>query len=235
MRQNEFAKGFKDGIPIGLAYLAVSFSLGIACRTTGLTPWQGFLISLLNNASAGEYAGLTVIGAQAGLIEMAVMMLIVNARYALMSCALSQKLSPYMPLRYRFLIGHYVTDELFGIAVSRPVYVSLSYYIGAICIAAPCWCGGTVLGIIMGNMLPARVTSALCVALFGMFLAIIFPQAKRDKVVLGCIFVSFAASFAFAKLPVVSELSEGTRIIILTVVISAATAILFPRNQEEKS
>ena len=64
-----FRRGFRDGIPIGLGYLAVSFSIGIAARNIGLNAFQGFLMSLLNNASAGEYAGLTVIAANSPYID----------------------------------------------------------------------------------------------------------------------------------------------------------------------
>ena len=115
-----FRRGFRDGIPIGLGYLAVSFSIGIAARNIGLNAFQGFLMSLLNNASAGEYAGLTVISANSPYIEVAIVTLITNARYLLMSCAMSQRLSPDLSLGHRLLMSYDITDELFGIAISRP-------------------------------------------------------------------------------------------------------------------
>ena len=227
-------EGMRDGIPIGLGYLAVSFSLGVAAKNAGLTAFQGFLISLLNNASAGEYAGITVIAANAAYLEMVLMTLIANARYLLMSCALSQRFSPDTPLYHRLLIGYDVTDELFGITIARPGQIDPFYTYGAILIAAPCWAGGTALGVIAGNVLPARVVSALSVALFGMFLAIIIPPARKNRVVAGAVLISFVASFIAAKLPMISKLSGGTRTIILTVVISGFAAALFPVNQEEE-
>ena len=115
-RRRVFLSGVRDGVPIGLGYLAVAFSLGIAARNAGLNAFQGFLISLLNNASAGEYAAFTVIAADSGFLEMALITLITNARYLLMSCSLSQKFSPDTPLHHRLLVGYDVTDELFGIA-----------------------------------------------------------------------------------------------------------------------
>lgn len=226
-------EGIRDGIPIGLGYLAVSFSLGVAARNAGLSAFQGFLVSLLNNASAGEYAGFTVIAANGAYFEIFLMTLIANARYLLMSCALSQKFSPDTPLIHRIFVGYDVTDEIFGITIARPGMLDPFYSYGAILIAAPAWAGGTALGVIAGNLLPARAVSALSVALFGMFLAVIIPPARKNRVIALFVLVSFTASFAATYLPLISQLSGGTRTIILTVLISAIAAILFPVNEEE--
>ena len=224
--------GIRDGIPIGLGYLAVSFSLGIAARSAGLNAFQGFLISILNNASAGEYAAFTVIAADSGLLEMALITLITNARYLLMSCSLSQRFSPDTPMLHRLLVGYDVTDELFGIAIARPGYLDPFYSYGAFIPAIPGWAIGTALGIIAGNALPLRVVSALSVALYGMFLAIIIPPARKNRIVAALVVISFVLSFACEYLPGISALSGGTRTIILTVAISAAAAVLFPVKQE---
>ena len=144
MSKTKFVSGFRDGIPIALGYLAVSFGLGISCRAASLTPFQGFLLSLLNNASAGEYGGITIMAADEGFLVMAAMMLVINARYLLMSCALSQHLSPNTPLGFRLLIGFDMTDELFGIAIAQPGYLNVWYFIGAMCAAIPGWSFGTL-------------------------------------------------------------------------------------------
>ena len=225
-------EGMRDGFPIALGYFAVSFSLGIAARNAGLTPVQGFWASLLNNASAGEYAAFTLIAAGATYWEVAVITLIANARYLLMSCALAQRFSPATPFFHRLLIGYDVTDELFGITIARPGYLNPYYTYGAILLAAPAWAIGTALGIIAGNALPLRVVSALSVALYGMFLAIIIPPARKNRIVAGLVALSFALSFACEYLPGVASLSSGTRTILLTVLISGAAAVLFPVKQE---
>ena len=228
-----FCDGMRDGFPIALGYFAVSFSLGIAARNAGLTPMQGFWASLLNNASAGEYAAFTLIAARAPYWEVAVITLIANARYLLMSCALAQRFAPETPFFHRLLIGYDVTDELFGITIARPGPLNPYYTYGAILLAAPAWAIGTALGILAGNALPLRIVSALSVALYGMFLAIIIPPARKNRIVAALVLLSFALSFACNYLPGVSALSDGTRTIILTVVISAAAAVLFPVKQEE--
>ena len=206
--------GIRDGIPIGLGYFAVSFSLGIAARKAGLSPFQGFLASLFNNASAGEYAAFSLIAAGATYVEVAIITLIANARYLLMSCALAQRFAPGTPFFHRLIIGYDVTDELFGITIARPGYLNPFYTYGAIALAAPAWAMGTALGIVAGNLLPLRAVSALSVALYGMFLAIIIPPARKDKVVAALLAISFALSFAASYLPVVSSMSRGTRTII---------------------
>lgn len=223
-----FLRGVRDGIPIMLGYAAVGFTLGIAARNAGLTAFQAGLASLLNNASAGEKAGFTVIQAGEGYLAMAAMMLIINARYLLMSCALSQKISPETGLIPRLIIGFEVTDEIFGVQMNVPGMINPWYTYGVISMALPGWSLGTYFGVVMGNVLPASVVSALSVGLYGMFLAIIIPPARKSCVVAGIVILSMAASFAFSVLPVISAVSPGMRVIILTVVISAAAAALFP-------
>jgi len=225
--------GFFAGIPIGLGYLAVSFSLGIAARNAGLSAFQSFLASLLCHASAGEAAGFTSISAKAAYMEIAIVTLIANARYLLMSFTMSQRVSPEAKLRHRLALGYFLTDELFGISVARPGYVNPYFTYGAILFASPCWAVGTALGTVAGNLLPGFIVSALSVALYGMFLAVIIPPSRKSRIVCVMVLVSFAASYAASKLPVISELSGGSRTIILTLVIASAAALLFPVRSEE--
>ena len=147
--------------------------------------------------------------------------------------ALAQRFAPETPFWHRLLIGYDVTDELFGITIARPGSLNPYYTYGAILLAAPAWASGTALGIIAGNLLPLRVVSALSVALYGMFLAIIIPPARKDRIVAVLVVISFALSFLCSYLPGISALSEGTRTILLTVAISGAAAVLFPVRQEE--
>ena len=219
-----FAKGMRDAIPIALGYLAVSFTLGIAAKNAGFTPFQ---------ASAGEFAGFTLIAAGGGYLEVAILILITNARYLLMSCALSQKLPPDTPMIQRLLLSYDVTDELFGISVAVPGKLNPYYSFGAYTVALPGWAFGTLFGTLMGSILPANIVSALSVGLYGMFLAIIIPPARKNKILAGVVLISMGASFAFTKLPVVHTLSTGTRTILLTILIAGGAAILFPINEEE--
>ena len=223
-----FVEGLRDGVPIGLGYFAVAFSLGIVARNAGLTPLQGFIASFFNLASAGEYALFTAIQSSASFLEIALITLVVNARYLLMSCALAQRFDPTTPMIHRFGVGFGITDELFGIAISRPGTLNPVYSYGAFFVAVPLWSIGTSLGIIAGNFLPARVVSALSVALYGMFLAIIIPPAKKNLTIAIAVCVSFLASYICGIIPFVKELSGGTRTIILTVVIASVVAIVKP-------
>ena len=224
MSKKHFLRGLRDGIPIGLGYFAVSFGIGISCHAAGITALQGFLMSLFNNASAGEYGGITVITENAGVWMMVLMTLIINARYMLMSCALSQKLSPDTPLGVRMLIGFDVIDEVFGIAIAQEGILNIWYFVGAMCAAIPGWSLGTLFGALAGNVLPVWAMNGFSVMLYGMFLAIIMPEGKKNRVVLGCIGVSFVLSALAAKL--LPMLSGGMRILLLTIFISAAAVSL---------
>lgn len=236
-KKQQFIQGFQHGIPIGLGYFAVAFSLGVAAKHAGLNAFQGFLASILNNASAGEYAGFTVIAAHASYFEMAIIILVTNARYMLMSCALSQHLPPTLSLGHRLLMGHFVTDEIFGITIGRPKPLSPYYTYGAAVFASPAWAIGTALGIMAGNLLPLRVVSALSVALFGMFLAVFIPPCKRNPVIAGCVILSFTFSYLMQHIgrwiPLFGNLSSGTKTIILTVFISGLAALFFPVSEKE--
>ena len=225
-----FYEGVRDGLPIGLGYFVVAFTLGIAAKNAGLTPFQGFLTSFLNNASAGEYAAFTVIAADASYLEMAIITLVANARYLLMSTVLSQKFSRETSFYHRILVGFDVTDEIFGITVARKGYLNPFYNYGAMLPALPGWSVGTALGIIAGNILPFSVVSALSVALYGMFLAVIIPQAKKEYVIALIIIVSFVLSSVASIM--FENISAGSRIIILTILISGIAAIICPIDKQ---
>ena len=227
-----FRRGIQNGTPIALGYFAVSFTLGIAAKNAGLTAWQGALASVTTVASAGEFAGFEVIAAGASYLEMAIMMLVINARYVLMSCSLSQKLDPDLPLFHRLLIGWGVTDEIFGVSVCVPDKLNPWYNYGMMAISIPAWTLGTFIGVAVGNVLPALVVNALSVGIYGMFLAIIIPPGRKNKVIAGLVAISMLASLGMAKLPVVSGISSGMRTILLTVVIAGVAAILFPIQEE---
>lgn len=227
-----FSNGIQDGIPIALGYFAVSFTLGIAAKNAGLTPLQAMFVSFTNNASAGEFAGFTLISAGASYIELAFMILVANARYLLMSCALSQKLAPGTSILHRMLIGYDVTDEIFGICINTPATLNPFYAYGAMAIAIPGWSLGTYLGVLFGNILPTSVVSALSVGLYGMFIAIIIPPARGSKIVALLVVLSMCASLLFSTVPFLSAIPSGTRIILLTVLLSAIFAILFPHRED---
>lgn len=230
-----FKLGLKEGLPIGLGYFAVSFSLGIMASKSGLTAFQAMLASLLCNASAGEYIGFTLIGAGASILELAVAIFIANARYLLMSCSLSQKFDPEMAFHHRLFIGFDVTDEIFGITISKPGYVNPNHTYAAMLVSIPLWALGTMLGVIAGNIMPLRLVSALSVALYGMFLAVIIPPAKKSLKLTLVILTCFVIGFISNYIPVFKDLADGTKIMILTIIIASLAAIIFPvkDNKEE--
>lgn len=233
--KSAFRKGFQDGIPIALGYFAVAFTLGIAARNAGVTALQSFVISTTNVSSTGEYVGFTGIADQVTYIEMALMILIANARYLLLSCSLSQKFSSGMKFFHRLLFGFCVTDELFGISINYPGKLNPVYTYGAAIIAIPGWSIGTYLGVVMGNILPTNVVSALSVGLFGMFIAIIIPPAKKDKIVAALVVISMVVSYISSRCAIFDRISSGTKIIVITVVISSIAAIAFPKTEEQEA
>ena len=225
----DFKQGLKDGVPIGLGYFAVSFSLGIIAKKSGINFIEGFFASLFTSASAGEFAVFTLIGENAPYLSIIVMTLIANARYFLMSTSLCQRLSEDNPTWQRLLMGLGVTDEIYAISITKKDFTPYYFY-GAMISAIVPWALGTSCGIIMGEILPELIVTALSVSLYGMFIAIIIPPCKTSKIITLVVIVTFIVSFLFSF---VDSINSGTRTIIITVVLSSIFALLFPIKEEE--
>ena len=227
-----FFRGIRDGIPIALGYFAVSFTFGIMAVEGGLSIWQAALISLSNVTSAGQFAGLGIIFAGGSLTEMALTQLVINLRYSLMSFSLSQKIEEKTGTGHRMLVSFGITDEIFGIAASFPGRVSPFYNYGAMCVAIPGWVLGTTVGAIAGNVLPDMLISALGVAIYGMFLAIIIPPAKKNRAVLLAVVLAAGVSCLFRYVPFLSGVSSGFAIILTTLGVSILAALIAPVREE---
>ncbi|MBQ6900012.1 MAG: AzlC family ABC transporter permease [Firmicutes bacterium] len=228
-----YLMGLREGVPIGLGYFAVGFTLGIAAKNAGITAFQMGLMSFMLHASAGQFAAITVIAGQSGYFAMFLTQLVINIRYLLMSAALSQKISPDTSLGKRMLLSYFVTDEIFGVSASVKGELNPFYNFGAISIGSPAWLLGTVLGVLVGNILPPDLTTALSVALYGMFLAVVIPASRESRTVAAVVAVSMAASLIFSLVPILAGISGGTKIIILTVGIAAIAAVIRPVADEE--
>ena len=230
--RKNLARGVRNGIPISMGYFAVGFTIGIAAKNAGLAPWEGGLASMLNMASAGQFAGFTVIAAGSSFAALILMEIIINARYLLMSASLSQKIDENTGFVKRFLLSLCVTDEIFGISIAEQGKLDPFYTYGAYLISMPGWSIGTYLGTLMGGILPLRVMSALSVALFGMFLAVIIPPARKNRTVLALVLLSFAVSWAADHVAFFDRLPSGTLIILLTILLAGGAAVLFPVSEE---
>lgn len=232
--KGEFLQGLKDGIPIALGYFAVSFSLGITMVAAGLTAAQGTVMSLTNLTSAGEFAGVRVIAAGGTIIEMILTQLIINLRYSLMSLSLTQKLDESVKSWQKLIIAFGNTDEIFAVAMNHRKSLTLRYMGGVQILPVIGWSSGTLLGIVACNLLPERISVAMSVMLYGMFIAIVVPVAKKSKAVLivSCTAILFSCLFRYV--PGLNAVSEGISIIICTVAAAVLGAILFPVGRSEK-
>lgn len=232
MKKSEFIRGLLAGIPICLGYLSVSFAFGIFAVDSGLTLWQTLLISMTCVTSAGQLAAVPIMTGGGGLLELAMSQLVINLRYSLMSVSLSQKLDGSVKLRDRFLIAFVNTDEVFAVA-SAQRSVSKWFQYGLMLTPWLGWAAGTALGAAAGNILPALVTDALGIAIYGMFIAIVVPEAKKSRPTLICVLVAVALSCLFAWMPVLKQIPTGFTVILCAVGASALMAALAPIEVEE--
>ena len=230
--KGHFAEGIRDGVPIAIGYLSVSFSVGIMALASGINVLQGALMSLTNVTSAGQFAGITVIASGGTLLELILTQFIINLRYALMSLSLSQKLPEKMPLWQRMIVAFANTDEIFAVAMGHAKSLTFSYMVGLQILPILGWTGGTVLGAVAGQVLPSAIGSALSVALYGMFIAIVVPAAVKIRPVLWVVVLAVLFGCVIYYAPLLSGISAGMSIIICTILASAIGAILFPIPQE---
>ena len=228
-----FLKGVKHGLPIGLGYLSVAFTFGMKAVSDGITPLQALLISMTNVTSAGQFAGLPLIIAQASLIETALTQLIINLRYALMSLSLSQRMDKDMNTPRRMFFSFMNTDEIIAVASAQPGKVNHTYLYGLMAMPYLGWSLGTLIGAVAGQLLPVFVRTALGIAIYGMFLAIILPPARKEHPVRVVVVAAVAMSLCFRYIPVLSQVSSGFVIIICAVAASTLGALLFPVKEGE--
>lgn len=223
-----FMEGIRDGIPIGLGYVSVSFTFGMMAVSSGVPLWIAVSISLTNLTSAGQFAGLELIILQGSYLEMALTQLIINLRYALMSLSLSQKLDPSLTTVDRCIVAYGITDEIFALASSKSGKVGKRYMAGLIILPVVCWTLGTLLGGAASTILPLAIRDALGLAIYGMFLAIIVPPAKKFSSVRNVVVLAAGLSCLFALVSSYLPISSGFVIIICTMIAAAAGAALFP-------
>ncbi|MBQ7761546.1 MAG: AzlC family ABC transporter permease [Clostridia bacterium] len=227
----QYLRGLRLGVPIGLGYLSVSFTFGIMAVSLGLSWWQAVLISMVTLTSAGQLAGVQVMVNPGQYLTMLISQLTINVRYSFMSISLSQRVSTSFKGIKRWLLGFFITDEIFAVAYQEKD-VEPKLFLG---IATTPWIGwtlGTLLGALIGNVLPPLVMGALCLAIYGMFLAIVIPPAKKSKPILIVVIISAILSCIFYYVPLFKEIPSGISISICAIVASIIGALLFPIESE---
>ena len=233
MKKNHFLDGIRDGIPICLGYFSVSMAFGIAASKIGLPVWAAIFTSLTNVTSAGQFAGINIMQELGGLLEFAITTLIINMRYFLMSLSVSQKVDVRMKFGQRFLIAFGITDEVFAVSMRREGALTTAYMLGLILTPVIGWTSGTAVGALVTSIMPPALSSAMGIALYGMFIAIVVPPARESRNVFFAVILAIAASVIFYYAPYLRDLSSGWTIIIITVAVSALCATLFPLRIEE--
>ena len=228
-------EGVRDGLPIGLGYLSVSFTFGILAVSKGLSWIQAGLISLFNVTSAGQVAGLGIMTTAGGILAMIISQIVINLRYSLMGIALSQKADKSMTPLLRMILAFAITDEIFGVAVSKKNEFGARYFFGLTILPVLGWVAGTVIGAILGQVFPPFLTNALAIGIYGMFVSIVMPKAKHDKVILASSLLACIISCVFFYVPVLSNnVSQGFAIIIAAVV-AALAGVLARKKLENKA
>lgn len=233
MKTNEYVQGVHTGLPVGMGYFSVSFGFGAMAAAQGIKALDAALISISNLTSAGQFAGLTLIVAAATLWEMVLTQLVINSRYALMSLALSQRMGERIGFLPRLLIAFFNTDEIFALAMDRKEPLTVPFLLGLGTLPMIGWTGGTLFGALAGSVLPVSIRAALGVMLYGMFIAIVVPPARKEKPVLVAVILALVFSCLFTWGPVLNQVSAGISIVICTVATAAICALLFPIADEE--
>ena len=233
MNWNEYRTGLNRGLPVGMGYFSVSFGFGAMAVAQGVSALNATLISVTNLTSAGQFAGLTLIVAAATLWEMILTMLVINSRYSLMSLALSQRMGERIGILPRLIIAFFNTDEIFALAMAREKPLTIPFLLGLGTLPIIGWTLGTLSGALAGSVLPESIRAALGVMLYGMFIAIVIPPAKKERTILAAVILALICSCLFAWVPALQQVSAGISIVICTVAAAALCAWLFPIPEEE--
>ena len=229
--QNAFRRGFNAGLPIGMGYFSVSLSFGILAVSYGFSWWQAVLISMLTVTSAGQFAGIGIMCSPGQYIAMLVSQVTINVRYSMMSISLSQKVDGSISKIWRWILGFFVTDEIFAVAAAEKE-VSRSFFLGLTILPYTGWALGTLCGALVGNVLPQRLMNALCIALYGMFVAIVVPVTKKEKPVLAVVILAMAISCLFTWLPGLKDISSGISVSLCAILAAVAGAAIFPVKED---
>ncbi len=231
---NSFKKGLKDGLPICLGYFSVSFAFGIFAIENGLNAFQATILSLANLTSAGQLAAVPIITGGGSLAELAISQIVINSRYSLMSVSLAQKFSLKVKFKDKLYIAYANTDEIFAVSISQKGEIGKKYMTGLMIPPVIGWTAGTFIGSIAGNILPAIVTAALGLAIYGMFIAIVVPVAKKEKATALCVFISIILSCAFKYIPLLSKVPSGFTVIICAIIAAGILAVIAPIKTDEE-
>lgn len=230
----KYKTGLKDGIPIGLGYLSVSFTFGIMAIKCGLFPWQALMISMLTLTSAGQLSAISIMVSPGRYFEMFTSQLTINIRYAFMGIVLSQKTDSKFTRFWKWLLAFFITDEIFGVASTKE-NVTRSYLLGLSTLPYFGWALGTLLGTLIGSVVPTFIMNALCLAIYGMFIAIITPEAKANKKVLIAVIVATIISIIFFYVPLINSVPSGIAISISAILGALLCAILFPIKEGDNN
>ena len=223
-----YKKGLKDGIPIALGYLSVSFAFGVTAVSLGVPEFIALIISMTNLTSAGQLAGVVIIASLGTVAEIILTQLVINARYFLMSLTLTQKLDKKFTLLDRLLCSIGITDEIFAVAVMNDKPVTRNYLLGLMTLPYLGWSCGTLLGAVLGGILPQIIVNALNIALYAMFIAIVVPTAMQNKKVIPVVIISVALSCAFTFIPVLNNVNSGIVYVVSALIASIIGALVFP-------
>ncbi len=233
MKKNTFLKGITDGLPICFGYFSVAFAFGIFAVENGLSVLEALLISMTNVTSAGQLAAVPIIAGGGTLIELAVTQLVINLRYSLMSVSLSQKMKKSVTFLDKLVIAFVNTDEVFAVASGQEGRLGKNYLYGLIITPYVGWSVGTLVGASAGNVLPAVVISALGIAIYAMFVAIVVPPMKKNSPTALCVLTAVVLSCLFRYVPILNKVPNGFTIIICAAAASALFALVAPREEEE--
>lgn len=233
MIMDDFRRGLKAGIPIGLGYLSVAFTFGMIAISCGLSWWQALLVSMTNVTSAGQFAGIQIMASPGQSMAMLISQFTINIRYSFMSVSLSQKLEKRFSGIYRWLLGYFITDEIFAVAVAQEE-VTRSYFAGLAVIPYIGWSGGTLIGALLGGILPDRLMSALGVAIYGMFIAVVVPDMKKSARVVSVVLMAAAVSCLFYYVPSLKQINSGLTVSISAILAAVFGAVVFPVRDEGK-
>lgn len=176
-RTHALREGIRDTAPMLPGIAPFGIIAGAAAVAAGLAPTPAAGLSLIVFAGASQLAAVELIARQATWPVILLTILVINLRFVMYSAVLAPWLA-HLPLRIKAVLAYLITDQAFAVTVTRqrrrPDAVGLPwYYFGAAISLWLTWQTGTVIGVLLGSLVPASWQLDFTVPL--VFLALLVP------------------------------------------------------------
>lgn len=169
-----FSDGLKAAIPVSLGYMSIGAAFGVVAVAQGFNLWQVFCLSLFLYAGSGQFIIVAMMAAHAPISLITLTIFLVNFRMFLQSLTATQ-IFPDQSLTSGIAMGTLMTDESFGVLIlakAKQAPITTYWMQGVNLMSYLSWLVATIIGALIGNLIPNPEKFGLDYALTAMFIGL---------------------------------------------------------------